>query len=67
MLKDIIEIHENFVNGNIREAVKLIDEMGASEFFPDYQYYLFDLCHHDPSEYEFFRGLVLAYFRIKGR
>lgn len=59
-------IHENILNGNRRDAVKLIDEYGM-DFFSEYKRYLQDTYEYLPSEYVHFTDAVLSYFRIKER
>ena len=68
---EIQEIHENIINGNRRDAVKMIDEYGT-DFFSEYRQYLIDLFDDtDPSQthaaFIHFTDAVLSYFRIKGR
>ena len=63
---EIAVIHENIINGNRRDAVKLIDEYGM-DFFSEYRVYLKDTYAYEHSEYSYFADAVLSYFRIKGR
>jgi len=63
---EIAVIHENILNGNRQDAVKLIDEYGM-DFFSDYARYLKDCYAYEHSEYTHFKDAVLSYFQIKGR
>ena len=66
MDQEIVVIHENMINGNRRDAVKLIDEYGE-DFFSEYSRYLEDTYKYEHSEYSYFKDAVLTYFRVKGR
>ena len=63
---EIVVIHENMINGNRRDAVKLMDEYG-DDFFSEYARYLEDTYTYEHSEYSSFKDAVLSYFRIQRR
>ena len=60
-------IHLQFVNGNRKDAINLIDEYGLYDFFEDYKDYLTELYISDESVLEYFSGITITYFRIKNR
>jgi hypothetical protein len=62
----IEEIHENIINGNRRDAVKLMDEYG-DDFFSEYARYLDEIYGSWEVEYYYFKDAVLSYFRIQRR
>ena len=63
---EITVIHENMINGNREDAIKLIDEYG-NDFFSEYARYLKETYSYEDTEYHYFKDAVLSYFRIKGR
>ena len=65
----IENIHNNLINGNCRDCVKLIKEYGASDFFSDYADYLGQTYGYEMDTHaaNYFIDMTLSYFRIIGR
>jgi len=67
MRHDLIEqIHENLVNGNRTDCVKLIKKYGLYDFWDNYKNWLSDICDKE-QEYLFFQDMTISYFRIISR
>ena len=67
--ENIKNIHENLINGNRRDCVKLIKEYGLYDFWPDYRDYLkqtygSELDNHASN---YFIEMTISYFRITNR
>ena len=61
------QIHESFVNGQRRQAVKQIVEYGNYDFWEDYREYLNGLYVEESSKYQYFSDATVSYFRIINR
>lgn len=60
-------IENNLINGNRSDCVRMIDEYGLYDFWPDYKQYLFDLYVNERDRYTQFTDMTISYFRIKNR
>lgn len=65
--KQIENIHENLINGNRQDCVKMIKEYGLYDFFDDYRNYLADICSDDTERFSYFSDMTISYFRITNR
>ena len=64
MKTEIYQIHESFVNGQRKQAVKQILNYGASDFFNEYNKDLFDL-YASSAAFDYLREATDAYFTWK--
>ncbi len=60
-------IHENLINGNRRDCVRMIDDYGLYDFWADYKMYLDELYVDLWPRYDYFSDMAISYFRIKNR
>lgn len=60
-------IHNNLVNGNRRDCVKMIEDYMLYEFWADYARYLKDNYADVKKQYEYFTDMTVSYFRITNR
>ncbi len=60
------EIHESFINGQRKQAVRQIQEYGLYDFFADYKDYLNSFSDAEQA-YSDFSDAVISYFRITER
>lgn len=60
-------IHNNLVNGNRQDCVKLIKKYGHYDFWNDYKNYLDELFSGGTMAYEYFTDMTISYFRITNR
>lgn len=65
--EQIENIHENLVNGNRQDCVKLIKAYGLYDFWSDYKVYLSDWSPNRLTDYDYFTDMVVSYFRITNR
>lgn len=62
----MVEIHNNYLNGNLCDMVELIKEYGLYDFWFDYECYLFE--HFNAiDQYKDFTKTVISYFHITER
>jgi hypothetical protein len=66
-MQALSEIHDSFVNGQIKQAVKQMDEYSMYDFFEDYSVYLEQICSNYNQMFDYLKQAASAYFRIKNR
>lgn len=62
--KELEEIYNNFINGNLKDMTKNINEYGLYDVFTDLFKYLDNHCN---NRYDIFVEIVLAYHKIQYR
>ncbi len=65
--EQIENIHNNLVNGNRQDCVKLIKKYGLYDFWSDYRTYLADICQDHSERFSYFSEMTISYFRITNR
>ena len=63
----IEKIHNNLVNGQRKDMVKLIDQECLYDFWAEYDEYLLNLYPNVESQHTYFLYAVISYHRIKSR
>lgn len=61
-------IHDSFINGQSKQAVRQIDEYGLYDFWTDYDQYLMQICGGSwERAYADLKRSIVFYNRIKNR
>jgi hypothetical protein len=65
--QQINEIHEQMINGNRKNAVKLMQAYSMYDFFNDYANFLSAIYNDKETEYSFFQDAANSYLRITNK
>ncbi len=65
--KQIRNIYDNYLNGNLRECINLINEYGEYEFYSDFRNFLLNLFVNSGNAYMIFSEFVVSIMRVKNR